>query len=273
MPGLHKKRKRTGGAVRHWQMWVAALVLTILLAASPAPADDLVIDGGAVYTVGSNISYANIYLGNLSSGTLNQGGFTNTVTGNLYLGYAPGSSGTYNLSGGDLVITSGVIGNSGTGLFNQSGGNNTAAGNFSLGNGAGGSGTAISLVNVTERAALLRIGRQFSIPLQERPLPTEEDVERIVSERVITLLEARLRGRDRLQAERMQRFLPLARGLSESEDESGLLAMLLDDFYQETFHAPVVPPQEEGGAVPAAGSRPGSRQGRRGGRPRRRGGG
>ncbi len=105
---------------------------------------------------------------------------------------------------------------------------------------AGGTGTAISLVNPAEGSALKRIGKRFGINLLERPLPGDEDVERIVSERIITLLEARLRNRDRLQTERMARFLPLAHSLSESE-ESELLAMLLDDFYQETFHAPVVP--------------------------------
>ena len=109
---------------------------------------------------------------------------------------------------------------------------------------AGGSGTAISLVSVVELAGLQRIGKQFKIPFQERPLPSNEDVEKIVSERIITLLEARLRNRDRLQAERMQRFIPLVRSLAENEAGSSLLAMLLDDFYQETFHAPVIPPDE-----------------------------
>jgi ATP-dependent RNA helicase DeaD len=114
---------------------------------------------------------------------------------------------------------------------------------------AGASGTAITLVNTNERPILLRTGKRFAITFQERPLPSDEDVERIVSERVIALLEARLRNRDRLQTERMQRFLPLARRLDESEDETGLLAMLLDDFYQETFHAPVIPPDEETAAA------------------------
>jgi ATP-dependent RNA helicase DeaD len=108
---------------------------------------------------------------------------------------------------------------------------------------AGGSGTAITLVNSLERSELLRICKRFAIGIQELALPSDEDVERIVAERIITLLEARLRSRDRLQVERMQRFAPLARSLGESEDESDLLAMLLDDFYQETFHAPVVPPE------------------------------
>ena len=104
----------------------------------------------------------------------------------------------------------------------------------------------------------MRIGKRFAINLEERPLPSDEDVERIVSERIIALLEARLRNRDRLQTERMQRFLPLVRSLGENEDEAGLLAMLLDDFYQETFHAPVVPPASEEETAPAAqaGGRP-----------------
>jgi len=114
---------------------------------------------------------------------------------------------------------------------------------------AGGSGTAVSLVNRAELGDLERIGKRYKILLQERPLPEDADVERIVAERIITLLEARLRNRDRLQTERMQRFIPLARSLGESE-EPDLLAMLLDDFYHETFHAPLVPP-EQGDATPA----------------------
>lgn len=107
---------------------------------------------------------------------------------------------------------------------------------------AGGSGTAISLVNPAERMALMRIGKRFSINFRELALPSDEEVQRVVSERVITLLEARLRNRDLLQAERMGRFVALARNLAESDEESGLLAMLLDDFYQVTFHPSAPPP-------------------------------
>ena len=110
---------------------------------------------------------------------------------------------------------------------------------------AGASGTAITLVNALERSDLMRIGHRFNIEFQERSLPTDEDVADVVAERIITLLEARLRSRDRLQAERMQRFLPLAKALGEDEDSNSLMAMLLDDFYQNTFHEPVVPPDEE----------------------------
>jgi ATP-dependent RNA helicase DeaD len=109
---------------------------------------------------------------------------------------------------------------------------------------AGASGTAMSLVNATERSALLRIGQRFQIDFQERPLPTDEDVEKIVSERLTALLESRLRSRDRLQAERMDRFTNLSLRLADNEEGNRLLAMLLDDFYQETFHAPLVPAED-----------------------------
>ncbi len=107
---------------------------------------------------------------------------------------------------------------------------------------AGGSGTAITLVNITEQAELRLIGKRFSLKIEERDLPDDELVEKVVSERIITLLEAKLRTRDKLRTERMHRFLPLARSLNENDEETGLLAMLLDDFYQETFYTPVIPP-------------------------------
>jgi len=36
----------------------------------------------------------------------------------------------------------------------------------------------------------------------------------------------------------MQRFIPLGRSLTEAEEESPLIAMLLDDYYQRTLQAP-----------------------------------
>jgi ATP-dependent RNA helicase DeaD len=71
---------------------------------------------------------------------------------------------------------------------------------------AGASGVAISLVNALEKGDLQRIGRAYKIDFQERPLPTEEDMQAIVAERAIALLEAELRLRDRLKIERMERF-------------------------------------------------------------------
>ncbi|OUC05422.1 hypothetical protein RY27_27385, partial [Litorilinea aerophila] len=56
---------------------------------------------------------------------------------------------------------------------------------------------------------------------------------------------ARLRTRDKLQAERSRRFIPLARALAENEDESAIIAMLLDDYYQQLLHAPPPQPEDE----------------------------
>jgi ATP-dependent RNA helicase DeaD len=106
----------------------------------------------------------------------------------------------------------------------------------------GASGVAISLVNSIERSQLVQIAKRYKIDLQERELPTEEDVQAIVTERATALLEARLRSRDKLQLERMQRFVPLGQDLSRNEDEVAIIAMLLDDYYQETLHAPVPQP-------------------------------
>jgi ATP-dependent RNA helicase DeaD len=117
---------------------------------------------------------------------------------------------------------------------------------------AGATGVAVSLVSDVEKLELNRIGRRFGIDLEERPMPTDADVEAVVTQRVTALLEARLRERDRLQAERSRRFIALGRSLAESEDESAIIAMLLDDFYQQTLHAPPVQPP----AAPAGGERP-----------------
>lgn len=125
----------------------------------------------------------------------------------------------------------------------------------------GASGVAISIVAGMEQFKLREICRSFNIEMQEKRLPTDEDVEAIVSQRVIAMLEAELRSRDSLQYERMQRFINLGRGLIEAEEESPLIAMLLDDYYQRTLQAPPQPPAE---ATEKAPIRMKKRSGRRG---------
>lgn len=153
---------------------------------------------------------------------------------------------------------------------------------------AGASGVAISLVNSLEKVELRRIAKRFQITFEERPLPTEEEVQAIIEQRTVALLEARLRARDRLKIERMQRFYPFLRqlcGLPEEETEAeeaqgqpaedltentaiAGTAMLLDDFYHEAFHTAQT--QQPDGkpaqprAVPGEGSRSGRRSSRRG---------
>jgi ATP-dependent RNA helicase DeaD len=106
----------------------------------------------------------------------------------------------------------------------------------------GSSGVAISLVAEMEKFKLQSIARHYNINMEERPLASDEELERVVAERITALLEARLRARDNLQIERMQRFLPLACNLAQSEDELALIAMLLDDYYQQSLFAPPVQP-------------------------------
>jgi ATP-dependent RNA helicase DeaD len=126
---------------------------------------------------------------------------------------------------------------------------------------AGASGVAISLVSPGEKIMLNRIAKQYDIPFEERPIPSDADVAAVVAERTTALLEARLRGRDKLQTERSHRFAPLARSLAENEDELPIITMLLDDYYQQTLHASVSQPSGEPATKPAAAGR--ERRGRR----------
>ncbi len=80
------------------------------------------------------LSASNEYVGYSGAGTFTQSGGTNNtipVSGGLYLGYNPGSSGSYNLSGSGLLSGySEYVGYSGTGTFTQSGGTNSGGGVF-----------------------------------------------------------------------------------------------------------------------------------------------
>jgi ATP-dependent RNA helicase DeaD len=126
---------------------------------------------------------------------------------------------------------------------------------------AGASGTAIMLVSYNEDRQLTRIGAQYKIDFVERSLPQDEDVENLVSQRLIGQLEARLRNRDRLQIERMQRFIPLVKSLVEDEDGQNLLALLLDDTYHEWMHNPP--------KLPAIGTKATRQKSKQGGRKQR----
>jgi ATP-dependent RNA helicase DeaD len=111
---------------------------------------------------------------------------------------------------------------------------------------------AISLVNRAEKYDLDKIAKEFRIDFEERTIPSDADVEVVVAERTTALLEARLRQRDKLQTERSHRFDPLARSLAENEEELPIITMLLDDYYQQTLHAPVFQPS----GTPAAERKP-----------------
>ena len=101
---------------------------------------------------------------------------------------------------------------------------------------AGAGGIAISLITSLEQRELNKIATIYKIEFLERPAPTDEEVASIVSQRLTAQLEAQLRGRDKLQVERMGRFIPFARQLAENEEGLALLAMLLDDSYHAAAH-------------------------------------
>ncbi len=103
---------------------------------------------------------------------------------------------------------------------------------------AGAAGEAITLVADFETMDLKRISQRFKVPIEKRDIPTPEDVAELVAQRLTALLEARLRDLPQEFRDRMQRFVPLARALGAVDDGLQVLAMLLDDNYQESIHSP-----------------------------------
>jgi len=129
---------------------------------------------------------------------------------------------------------------------------------------AGAGGVAISLVDPVEQLALGQIAKRYGIEMQQWPLPSDSDVAALVGERLTALLEASLRQRDRLKVERMERFEPLVLEFAQTEEGRALLAMLLDDYYQQALHAPPPQPLEVKKAPdPQGRSRSPRREGRR----------
>jgi ATP-dependent RNA helicase DeaD len=134
---------------------------------------------------------------------------------------------------------------------------------------AGAGGVAATLVNPMEKPQLDRIARQYEIEMEERVIPSDEDVADVVAERLTALLEARLRNRDKLQAERSRRFVPLARELADHEEELPIITMLLDDYYQKMLHPVVEKPGGEKKSGQKGRSKKRGEKRRRGGKQRR----
>ncbi len=109
---------------------------------------------------------------------------------------------------------------------------------------AGATGTAMMLVYGVEKRQMKHVAAQYEIEFDERDVPTEEEVAKVVAERAMVFLEAKLRERDKLQDDRSQRFKMLAQKLSEGEDELPIITMLLDDYYQQAQHKFVAKPQK-----------------------------
>lgn len=105
---------------------------------------------------------------------------------------------------------------------------------------AGAAGTVISLVDFMQKSDLRRIASHYKIEIVPFETPTDEDVAKVVGDRLIAVLEARYRNLTGLEKERLMRFTSLAKIIATrqggEEDQSILLAMLLDAAYQQTLH-------------------------------------
>ena len=98
---------------------------------------------------------------------------------------------------------------------------------------AGAAGVVISLVDLMQKMELQRIAAFFKISLIPMPTPDDQEVARVVGSRATALLEARLRGKTSLERERMRRFTDFIVELAQDPEEIQLLALLLDDMYQQ----------------------------------------
>ena len=123
---------------------------------------------------------------------------------------------------------------------------------------AGAGGTVISLVDIMEKLALLRIAKHYKINIVEQPTPDDSALRSVVEERLTALLEAKLRQSTGLQKERFARFLPLVRHLVDNDDAE-TLAMLLDEYYQQALHGTLPTPAPM--AVPSPAGRAGGGRG------------
>lgn len=117
---------------------------------------------------------------------------------------------------------------------------------------AGAVGTVISLVDIMQKLELQRIARHYRMDIAHRPTPQDEDVARVVGDRLTALLEGAYRQCTGLQRERIQRFTDVARTLAADEEQVVLLAMLLDEQYQKSLHGMPARPKAPRARIQAA---------------------
>ena len=106
---------------------------------------------------------------------------------------------------------------------------------------AGKAGVSIAITTATDMPTLRQIARKYDIPLEERDMPTEAELASRVGQRLTNLLEDRMRSRSNLERERQSRFVAVAKALVE-DGEPEVLAMLLDEAYQQSLHGTPVGP-------------------------------
>ena len=94
---------------------------------------------------------------------------------------------------------------------------------------AGNRGVAVSLVSIMEEPDLKRYAKRFGIPFMAKLAPTEDDMQRRITERLLARLEARQRDMNTAQRERARRFGILLDQIQEHEHGRELMLMLLDE--------------------------------------------
>jgi len=109
---------------------------------------------------------------------------------------------------------------------------------------AGASGTVVTLVDFVQKIEFKKLMQRFEIPIQEMPLPEEKDVVGVIEQRLTTMLEARQRELSHIQRERVARFLDPAGKLAADPEAHLLLAMLLDELYQQSLSKSPETPDE-----------------------------
>jgi hypothetical protein len=141
-PGDRISLTATNAGSRAITIDVDAPNLTELRADSAVAAGSLDITLGAARSLSVQGS---VTLGYSGAASFTQSSGSNSTAGSLFLGVTPGSSGTYNLSGGAVSASQVLVGAGtnagGMGLFNQTGGNVLVARGLVLGGGPGASGT------------------------------------------------------------------------------------------------------------------------------------
>ncbi|SDB40747.1 ATP-dependent RNA helicase DeaD [Desulfonatronum thiosulfatophilum] len=110
---------------------------------------------------------------------------------------------------------------------------------------AGATGRVITLVDIMEKIELGRIAARFNINMLERKTPEEEDVTAVLEDRITVMLENKRRTMTLAQKERTARFVPTIPRFAHNEDTSALLAILLDELYQQTMNVPPPKPEEK----------------------------
>ncbi len=94
---------------------------------------------------------------------------------------------------------------------------------------AGKTGTAIVVTTATEKNSLLRITKKYGVDSQQHEVPSPEDVEVRVAERMTIVLEERMREKSDDTREHLGYFVPLVERLAA--EKPTLLSILVDDVY------------------------------------------